>query len=144
MGFRCRIPVRFGDIDYAKIVYYPRFLHFCHVAMEEMFAGVIGVPYHAAITKEHVGYPTVHVEADYRLPVGFGETIEMEVATERIGTKSVAFRYTGRISEDRVAFVVRSTAVAVDMREWKSIPIPDHHREGLASLLSGDPDEKAP
>ena len=43
MPFECRIPVRFGDIDIAKIVYYPRFLHFCHVAMEEMFGHVIGL-----------------------------------------------------------------------------------------------------
>ena len=135
MAFRCRIPVRFGDIDYAKIVYYPRFLHFCHVAMEEMFAGVVGVPYHEAITKEKVGYPTVRVEADYRKPVGFGETIEMSVLVESLGRSSVHFRYEGRRSSDgELAFVVRSTAVAVHMDRWKSVPIPDHHRKGLETL----------
>jgi 4-hydroxybenzoyl-CoA thioesterase len=135
MAFVCRIPVRFGDIDYAKIVYYPRFLHYCHVAMEEMFAGVIGLPYHKAITEEKVGYPTVHVEADYQRPVGFGETIEMSVSVEKIGTSSVHFRYEGRRSSDgAVAFVVRSTAVAVHMDRWKSVPIPEHHRKGLESL----------
>jgi 4-hydroxybenzoyl-CoA thioesterase len=143
MPFRCRIPVRFGDVDYAKIVYYPRFLHFCHVAMEEMFAGVVGVPYHEAIQREKVGYPTVRVEADYRLPVGFGETIEMSVVTERVGEKSVSFRYEGRRSSDgALAFVVRNTAVAVRMDAWKSVAIPPHHRKGFEALA--DPVAPAP
>ncbi len=137
MAFSCRIPVRFGDIDYAKIVYYPRFLHYCHVAMEEMFEGVIGVPYHRTIIEEKVGYPTVRVEADYRKPVGFGETIEMTVVVERLGTRSVGFRYEGRRSSDgAVAFVVRNTAVAVRMDEWRSVPVPEHHRRGFSTLLA--------
>ena len=98
MTFRCDIPVRFGDCDYAKIVYYPRFLHFCHVTMEELFAEVIGVPYHVAIVEEKVGYPTVKVEADYRKPVGFGETIRMEAGVVRLGgaASTSATRAAGR------------------------------------------------
>jgi 4-hydroxybenzoyl-CoA thioesterase len=136
MPFRCQIPVRFGDVDYAKIVYYPRFLHFCHVAMEEMFAAVIGLRYHEAIVREKIGYPTVKVEADFQKPVGFGETIEMTVVTEKVGTSSVSFRYEGRRSSDDVlAFVIRNTAVAVDMDAFKSRPIPPHHRRGFETLL---------
>jgi 4-hydroxybenzoyl-CoA thioesterase len=136
MAFRCRIPVRFGDVDYARIVYYPRFLHFCHVAMEEAFAGVVGVPYHDLIGKEKVGYPAVKVEAEYLLPVGFGEVLDMAVAVERLGTSSVGFRFEGRRSSDGdLAFRVRNVVVAVDMEAWKSVPIPPHHRRGLETLL---------
>lgn len=135
MPFECRIPVRFGDIDIAKIVYYPRFLHFCHVAMEEMFGAVIGVPYHETVLKEKVGYPTVKAEAEYLLPVGFGETIRMLVTVEHLGTSSVSLRYEGhRVSDGALAFRVRNTCVAVDMDAWKSRPIPPHHRRGFASL----------
>src|SRR5262245_49044899 len=137
MTFRCRIPVRFGDVDYARIVYYPRFLHFCHVAMEELFSSVMRVPYHDAIGKEKVGYPAVKVEAEYLKPVGFGETIDMSVSTERVGEKSVSFRYEGRRSSDgALAFVVRNTVVAVHMDRWQSIPIPAHHRKGFESILA--------
>jgi 4-hydroxybenzoyl-CoA thioesterase len=136
MPFRCRIPVRFGDVDYAKIVYYPRFLHFCHVAMEEMFRGVIGIPYHDAIMKEKVGYPTVHVEADYRLPVGFGETLDMDVSVEHIGRRSVRFRYEGRRSSDgALAFTVHNVCAATQMDAWHSVPIPAHHRKGFEAIL---------
>ena len=137
MTFRSEIPVRFGDCDYAKIVYYPRFLHFCHVTMEELFAEVIGVPYHVAIVDEKVGYPTVKVDADYRKPVGFGETILMEASVERLGNRSVDFRYEGRRKSDgETAFLIRSRAVAVHMDEWHSVPIPEHHRKGFETLLA--------
>ena len=100
MPFECRIPVRFGDIDIAKIVYYPRFLHFCHVAMEEFFGAVVGVPYHETVMREKVGYPTVKAEAEYLKPVGFGEVIRMVVYAEHVGTSSVRLRYEGYRTSD--------------------------------------------
>jgi 4-hydroxybenzoyl-CoA thioesterase len=140
MTFHCQIPVRFGDVDYAKIVYYPRHLHFCHVAMEELFAAVVGVPYHESVATEKIGYPTIRVEAEYFHPVGFGETIDMGVSIERLGTKSVHFRYEGtRKSDGVLAFVVRNVQVAVHMDDWQSVPIPPHHREGFGKVLRAPP-----
>jgi 4-hydroxybenzoyl-CoA thioesterase len=141
MPFRCRIPVRFGDVDYAKIVYYPRILHYCHVAMEEAFAGVVGTPYHVLIGQEKVGYPAVKLSAEYLKPVGFGETLEMSVAVEHLGVSSVGFRYEGRRSSDgALAFRVRNTVVAVDMDRWESVPIPPAHRLGLSKILEPLPE----
>ncbi len=135
MPFECRIPVRFGDIDIAKIVYYPRFLHYCHVAMEEMFGAVVGVPYHETIMREKVGYPTVKAEAEYLLPVGFGEVIRMVMTPEHIGDSSVRWRFEGyRVSDGKLAFRVRNTCVAVQMEAWKSVPIPAAHRAAFQTL----------
>lgn len=140
MPFECRIPVRFGDIDIAKIVYYPRFLHFCHVAMEELFGAVIGIPYHEAVMREQVGYPTVKAEAEYLKPVGFGEVIRMLVTCESLGTSSVHMRYEGfRSSDGALAFRVKNTSVAVDMTAWKSVPIPASHRAGFERIAEGSP-----
>ena len=43
MAFRSKLKIRFGDIDRAGIVYYPRFMHYFHVAKEEFFAAELGV-----------------------------------------------------------------------------------------------------
>ena len=59
------IPVRFGDVDHAQIVYYPRFYHFFHIAFEELFAQGLGVPYARVMAGEHIGYPSVRTECDY-------------------------------------------------------------------------------
>ena len=135
MAFTFSLPVRYGSVDYARIVYYPQFLHFCHVAMEEMFDAVVGVSYPDALQKEKVGYPTVKIEAEFNEPVAYGETLEMSVAVERIGTSSIVFRYEGvRSSDGKPAFRVRNTQVAVNMEAWGSTPIPDHHRKAFETL----------
>ena len=33
--FEASIKVRFADVDDARVVYYPRYLHYCHIAFEE-------------------------------------------------------------------------------------------------------------
>jgi len=136
MAFTFRMPVRYGSIDYARIVYYPQFLHFCHLAMEEMFAAIVGVTYPDVIQQEGVGYPTVKSEVDYLKPVAYGEELEMSVAVERMGTSSIVLLYEGKRSSDgEVAFRVRNVQVAVNMAAWKSTPIPAHHRVAFDTLV---------
>ena len=135
MAFTFSLPVRYGSVDYARIVYYPQFLHFCHIAMEEMFAAVVGVTYPDALRKEKVGYPTVKSEVDFLDPVSYGETLELSVSVERIGTSSIVFVYAGtRSSDGKCAFRVRNVQVAVDMDAWGSTPIPAHHRAAFETL----------
>jgi YbgC/YbaW family acyl-CoA thioester hydrolase len=136
MAFTFRLPVHYASIDYARIVYYPQFLHFCHVTMEAMFEAVVGVTYPDALRKEKVGYPTVKSEADFLSPVGYGETLDMRLTVERIGTSSIVFVYEGaRASDGTSAFRVRNVQVAVDMDAWKSTPIPAHHRAAFEGLI---------
>jgi 4-hydroxybenzoyl-CoA thioesterase len=136
--FTCEIPVRFGDVDHARIVYYPRFFHFCHVAMEEAFAGVVGLPYHELIGKERLGFPAVRVETDFENTVGFGETLRMGVVVEAIGRTSVRWRFEGRRSSDGVlAFRARITTVCVDMDRFAPVPVPERFREALGRLAEG-------
>jgi len=133
--FSFDLPVRYGSIDVARIVYYPEFLHFCHVAMEEMFAAVLGVPYARVLGEERVGYPTVKSEAEFLAPVAYGEVLRMSVAIGPIGRSSVVFVYEGRRSSDgTLAFRVKNTQVAVDMDAWKSIDVPARHRAAFAKI----------
>ncbi len=132
MPFRFELPVRFGDCDFARIVYYPRSLHFCHVTMEEFFRQEVGVPYHVALQEEDVGYPTVRIEAEYRRPIPLGESLLMELAVERLGTRSVDLVYTARRkSDEEIAFVIRGRVVCTSMSGWRSRDMPPHHREAF-------------
>ena len=134
VGFSMKYPIRYGSIDFARIVYYPQFLHFCHVTMEEMFREVVGVSYPDALQKEGVGYPTVKSEAEFLQPVAYGDTLDLSLEITRIGRSSVDFVYRGHKSDGQLAFQVRNIQVAVDMGAWKSTPIPDHHRKAFESL----------
>ncbi len=139
MAYEFDLPVRYGSIDFARIVYFPQFLHFCHLAMESLFDDVVGVSYPDAVQKEQIGYPTVKSEADFIEPVAFGETLRMAVSVERMGTSSIVFLYEGsRSSDGKLAFRVRNTQVCVDMEPFKSTPIPAHHRKAFDSILVAD------
>lgn len=135
MPFQLEIPVRFADCDLARIVYHPRYLHYCHVTMEEVFAQVVGVSYADVVLGQKVGYPAVRVDGEYPERVPFGETLEVTAVVERLGTKSIDFRYEGRKqSSGALAFTCRTRVVAIDMDTFESIEIPAAHRRALATL----------
>jgi 4-hydroxybenzoyl-CoA thioesterase len=129
MTFRTTLRVRFGDEDHAQMVYYPRFLHYCHQAFEDFFDRQ-GFPYWVALREEKVGWPAAHAEIDYRRPVRFGQDLGMEVDILRVGEKSVTFRHRGYLERepDAPAFEAEIVVVTMDMSTHRSIPIPDKYR----------------
>ncbi len=131
MPFRCRIPVRFGDIDPAGVAYYPTLLHHCHAAFEEFFARALRTPYPEVLRRDRLGFPTVHLQADFRSPLRYGDVLDVEVCVAALGRSSVAFRYRGRV-RGRLAFEAAVTTVCVDMRNFKTRPVPPRYR-GLFS-----------
>ena len=126
MTFRARMKVRFGDEDHAGIVYYPRFFHFFHVAFEDFFDQQ-GFPYRQVLDVDHVGWPAVKVECDFRAPLRFGDEVDVDVDLTRVGNKSATFRYRAQRAGEEVA-VAHVTVACVDMRTFAPQPIPDAYR----------------
>ena len=54
MSFRASIRVCFSDIDNAGIVYYPRFVHYFHLALEEFFAAEMEIDYADVLHKRNL------------------------------------------------------------------------------------------
>ncbi len=128
--FRCDIPIRFGDIDQAGVAYFPTLFNHCHVAFEEFFSRALRIPYPRVLLQEHLGFPTVHIEADFNRALKFGDLLAMEVAILRIGRSSVTFRYRAYVRRTRTpAFEVRSTTVCIDIRTFRSVPVPPRYRK---------------
>ncbi len=132
-AFSTTILVRFCDLDPAGIAYYPNLVNYLHVAFEDFFAGFIGRPY-PEVFREGLGFPTAKVEMEYLSPVHYGERVSVGVAVEHLGRSSVRFRYEGSV-DGRPVFVARNTAVVVDMRAFRPIPIPEHLRERLKDAM---------
>ncbi len=134
MSFRSCHTLRFGDVDSAGIVYYPRYLHYCHVAMEEYFAGVLGVPYPRLVAGERLGFPAVRLEVDFKRPLRYGDAIEIEVAIEQAGASSLAFRFTFfRSGEEEPAAVARVVTVCLDLDRFEKRPLPAWVRAAAAT-----------
>jgi 4-hydroxybenzoyl-CoA thioesterase len=129
MAFRARLKVRFGDIDHAGIVYYPRFLHYFHVALEEFFTTVVGIEYHTVINEHRIGLPSVHLEIDFRRPLRFGDEIDVEVRGVELGTTSVTWRYAVWKQDGSLAAEATIVTVALDMDAFGKRPLPQWLRE---------------
>ncbi len=152
MAFRTALTIRFGDIDLAGIVYYPRYLHFCHVAMEEFFREAVGLDYPRLLGEHRLGFPTVHIDVSYHQPLRYGDQAEIEARIERLGSSSLVWEYTiYRQGEAHAVFRARLVTVAVDMQSFEKRPIPPWLRDrfvtrGLVAAEggSGPPAAAAP
>lgn len=133
MVFHAHLKVCFGDIDNAGIVYYPRFLHYFHVALEEFFSKELGIDYATVVKVHRLAFPTVHLEADFRKPLSFGDQIEVEVRVKEMGRTSITWGYRVYRSGEREAPVAegRNVTVSLDMDAFKKTEIPDWLRRSL-------------
>lgn len=129
MPFRTTIQVRFGDVDHAGIVYYPRFYIYFHEAFEDLF-NLSDLPYFELLDKQRIGFPTVHVETDFKKPLRYGDSLDIEVAVARLGNKSVTMDYTGyRHRDGELSVTAQTTLACVDMDSFKPREIPAPLRE---------------
>jgi 4-hydroxybenzoyl-CoA thioesterase len=136
MAYRTTIPVRFGDVDHAGIVYYPKYFIYFHEAFEDFF-NESGLPYHEVLDVRRVGFPTVHTETDFKAPLRYGDSLDLEVTVKRVGNKSATFHYVGYRHRDGVlACTADITVACVEMGTWKSQPFPDFLRELFARIAT--------
>jgi len=135
--FTTTILVRFGDLDGAGIAYYPNLVNFLHEAFEDFFTGHVGRPY-PEVYAEGLGFPTVKIDMEFLSPVRYGDHVDIDVTVERLGRSSVRIRYLASVA-DRPVFRARNVAVVVDMKTFRSTPIPRWLRERLEAAMEPPP-----
>ena len=124
-------PVRFEDVDAAHIVFFARFMNYCHEAMENFFAALDG-GYVRLITERKIGLPAVHVECDFFAPLRYGDVAILQTTIAKIGTSSATLHYEIYRKRDqaRVA-TIEHVVVASDLSTVTKIPLPDDIRAAL-------------
>ncbi len=135
MAFRTPIRVCFSDIDYAGIVYYPRFLHYFHVALEEFFGVELRIDYPALLINQRIGFPTVHLETDFSKPLNYGDKVQVEVIVKRIGRTSITWAYKVYQMDDPETLTVQghNVTVTVNLDTFEKMETPQWLRDQLAS-----------
>ena len=134
-AFETTIKVRFADVDDARVVYYPQYLDYCHVAFENWMEGGFGKPYSAIFQQEGVGFPAVNVNVDYAAPSGFGDVLRVVVTVARLGGKSATIRYRFFAGGDTPRVDARVTVACVDMQSFAAMPHPERFRDFFARHL---------
>jgi YbgC/YbaW family acyl-CoA thioester hydrolase len=130
--FSARIEVRFGDADPAGLVYYPVIFHYLHVAMEEFFAARCGISYARLMADERIGFPTVNAQAEFFVPLVYGDEAVIELFISRVGRSSATFEYSvKRASDDTLCARATHIQVAMNLDTRRAIPIPDKYRRAF-------------
>ena len=137
MAFRTQIKVCFSDIDNAGIVYYPRFLHYFHLALEEFFATELGIDFADVLHTKNLAFPTVHLECDFVRKLRYGDRINMEVSVIHLGQTSITWGYKGYRAGDEGGIVVEGSNVTVCVKTdtFEKIDIPEWLKQGLKTRI---------
>jgi len=138
------IKVCFSDIDNAGIVYYPRFLHYFHLAVEEFFSSELGVDFADVLHVRNLSLPTVHVHVDFRRRLKYGDQIDIEVRVLEVGRSSITWGYKGYrgIAAAGSDLLVEGSNVTVCVTSdtFAKIEVPEWLRSGLESYRARSDD----
>lgn len=137
--FKTERRVEFRDTDAAGIVHFSVFFAYMEEAEHELLRSV-GLGVITDVGDQQISFPRVHAECDYRSPIKFEQMVGIEIVVQRIGTRSITYRFNfsceGRAVADgliTVACCEMSGGGAV------AVPIPDFFVEALKPFLTDTP-----
>lgn len=93
--FFFRRRVEFAETDAAGIMHFSHFFRYMESA-EHAFYRSLGFSVHdfrPGPGGPSIGWPRVHAEADFRLPLEFEEVVEIELLVEEVRTRSIRYRF---------------------------------------------------
>ncbi|MDY3555183.1 thioesterase family protein [Gemmata sp. JC717] len=102
--------VEFGDTDMAGIMHFSNFFRFMEVA-ETDFLRSRGLSVSWAEGGAKLGFPRVSASCDYAKPAKFADVLTIAVVLEKLGKKSVAYRFDFTNQRGEPIAVGRVTAV---------------------------------
>lgn len=117
--------IEFVDTDVSGNIHFSRFFIFMETAEHE-FLRSLGTTVHLEDGERTIGWPRVDAHCRYLAPVRFGDDLEVRVFIERLGTKSMTYRFDfdcrGRlVAEGRMSSVC---CILGDSGKLEAIPIP--------------------
>ena len=126
--------VRFGHVDPAGIVYFPRIYDYLHDVFEEVWEKHVGHRYYHLLLERRIGFPLVHSEVEFERPLHFGDQPVVAVTCFRLGRSSLGLRYVFRVA-DKVCVDARQVTVCVELEGMKSIEMPPEYRARFQELM---------
>ena len=127
--------IRYSDCDPQGIVFNGNYARYWDDALTDWFeeAGLGG----GELGGSGADVVAARIEMDFRASAGLGDTLETDIAVERIGNTSMTVGFaTKRLSDDMVVTEGREVLVFVDPDNFRPTTVPEMVKDKLA----GNPD----
>ena len=133
-AFTTQQKVRFGDVDPAGIVYFPKIYDLVHEAFEDLWDVHVGKRYYHLIGEGRIGFPLVHSEVAFKAPLRFGDRPVVRITAFKVGRTSLGLRYRFTV-DDKLCVDAHMTVCCVDLDGLRPREIPEQYRERFEAIL---------
>jgi len=86
--YKTDIKVRFNHVDFAGIVFYPRYFEMFNQVIEQWWDEVLGVDFRALKDDFNAGVPAAHIDVDFTLPSYLSDVLNFSLEVKRLGESS--------------------------------------------------------
>lgn len=133
-AFSTVVQVRFGHVDPAGIVYFPRIFDYLHDVFEEVWEEHVGERYYFLLCEKRIGFPLVHADVDFKSPLRFGDRPAVDVTCFKLGRSSLGLHYQVKL-DDKVCVDARMTTACVNLSDMQSISMPERFRTRFETIM---------
>lgn len=126
-SYRAAVDVRFRDVDPMDRVNNAVYVTYVEQARAEYYEDVLGITLGEADTV------LARLEVDYEGPVVLGDTVDVHMRTDELGTASIPMAYELRV-DGAVVATARTVQVTVDRETDDSRPVPAAWRDRIEAF----------
>lgn len=128
--------VRFKHVDFAGIVFYPRFLEMLNDLVEDWFAEALDRPF--SKIHETNGIPTVDLKVQFKKPARIGDELSKSLWVKNVGGASVNCGFRFAHADGSVCLEGDVTLVNVGLNEArneiKAVPFNDETKARISQF----------
>ena len=132
--FSARTRVGFSDTDAQGVVYYGRYNPYFDLARVEYLRSLGLLHYRAG-----GDFVMRANDVEYFAPARFDDELEVYARVSRLGRTSVTFQFAAhKVEDDTLLVTAHQTLVYVDLRERKSVTVPEDYKTTVAAFEGDD------
>ena len=132
--FSARTRVGFSDTDAQGVVYYGRYNPYFDLARVEYLRSLRLLHYRGG-----GDFVMRANDVEYFAPARFDDELEVFARVFRIGRTSVTFAFAAyKVDDERLLVTAHQTLVYVDLRERKSLTVPEDYKKTIAAFEGDD------
>ncbi|WP_353084724.1 thioesterase family protein [Flavobacterium sp.] len=129
--------IRFQHVDYAGIVFYPRFLEMLNCLVEDWFEEALGRPF--SQMHETNGIPTVDLKVQFKKAARLGEILTKKLWVKNLGGASILCGFSFEDAQGSVCLEGEVTLVNVtindDRKDIKATPFNEEMKLKIATFI---------